>query len=133
MRLSFKIIMPVVLLFIGSFAIAQKGKAVMQKELRHVVLFKLKDGVPADSVQLMENAFKALANKIKLVKRFEFGLNNSPENLNQGFTHCFVLTFASEKDRDAYLPNADHKAFVNSYISIIEKACVVDYWATVVK
>jgi hypothetical protein len=133
MRLSFKIIILVVLLFISSFTVAQKNKAAMQKELRHVVLFKLKDGVPADSIQLMQNAFKALATKIKFVKRFEFGINNSPENLNQDFTHCFILTFTSEKDRDAYLPNADHKAFVNSYIPIIEKACVVDYWADIVK
>lgn len=133
MRLSFKIIMLVVLLFIGSFAVAQKNKVTLQKELRHVVLFKLKDGVPADSIQLMENAFKALATKIKFVKRFESGLNNSPENLNQGFTHCFILTFTSEKDRDAYLPHPDHKAFVTAHLPIIEKACVVDYWADIVK
>jgi Stress responsive A/B Barrel Domain len=128
-----KALMLLVLFFICNFAVAQKNKNVTPKELRHVVLFKLKDGAPEDSVQLMVNAFKALATKIKSVKRFEFGLNNSPENLNQGFTHCFVLTFISEKDRDAYLPNPDHKAFVAAYSPIIDKACVVDYWADTVK
>jgi Stress responsive A/B Barrel Domain len=133
MKLFSKALMLLTLLFICSFAAAQKNKNVTPKELRHVVLFKLKDGVPADSIQLMVNTFKALATKIKSLKRFEFGLNNSPENLNQGFTHCFVLTFISEKDRDAYLPNPDHKTFVAAYSPIIDKACVVDYWVDTVK
>jgi Stress responsive A/B Barrel Domain len=104
------------------------------KELRHVVLFKFKDGVAADSLKAMERAFKDLATQIKEVKHLEFGLNNSPENLNQGFTHCFLVTFASEADRAIYLPHPAHKAFVANHLSkTLDKVCVVDYWADVVK
>ena len=63
------------------------------------------------------------------IKAFEFGTNNSPEGLSQGFTHCFVATFASEKDRDEYLPHPAHKEFVEKYAKpYVDKACVVDYW-----
>jgi hypothetical protein len=106
----------------------------METELRHIVLFKFKDGVSADSLRAMEMAFKGLASQIKEVKKLEFGLNNSPENLNQGFTHCFTVTFASEKDREVYLPHPAHKAFVETHLkTTLDKVCVVDYWAENVK
>ena len=99
------------------------------KVLRHVVLFKFKDDVSAADIQKVEDAFKQLKPKIDLVKDFEFGKNNSPENLNQGFTHCFFVTFASEKDRDDYLVHPAHKAFVEILKPYLDKALVVDYWA----
>jgi hypothetical protein len=106
----------------------------METELRHVVLFKFKDGVPKDSLRAMEMAFKELASQIKEVKKLEFGLNNSPENLNQGFTHCFTVTFSSESDRAVYLPHPAHQAFVETHLKpILDKVCVVDYWAETVK
>lgn len=99
------------------------------KVLRHVVLFKFKDDASAADVQKVEDAFRALKSKIKLIKDFEFGKNNSPEKLDQGFTHCFFVTFASEKDRDDYLVHPDHKAFVDVLKPYLDKALVVDYWA----
>ncbi|QEC69632.1 Dabb family protein [Panacibacter ginsenosidivorans] len=99
------------------------------KVLRHVVLFKFKDDAAAADVQKVEDAFKQLKPKIDLIKDFEFGKNNSPENLNQGFTHCFFVTFASEKDRDDYLVHPAHKAFVEILKPYLDKALVIDYWA----
>jgi len=99
------------------------------KVLRHVVLFKFKDDASAADIQKVEDAFKQLKPKIDLVKDFEFGKNNSPENLNQGFTHCFFVTFASEKDRDDYLVHPAHKAFVEILKPYLDKALVIDYWA----
>lgn len=99
------------------------------KVLRHVVLFKFKDDASAADVQKVEDAFRQLKPKISLIKDFEFGKNNSPENINQGFTHCFFVTFASEKDRDDYLVHPDHKAFVEVLKPFLDKVLVVDYWA----
>ena len=98
------------------------------KLLRHVVLLKFKDSaLPAD-VKKVEEAFVGLKKKIKLIKDFEWGTNNSPENLNQGLTHCFFATFKSEKDRDAYLVHPDHQAFVEILKPHLDKVTVVDYW-----
>jgi hypothetical protein len=96
--------------------------------LQHVVLFKFKESASAEDIKKVEKAFAELKAHIKEIKAFEWGLNNSPENLNQGFTHCFLASFASEKDRDAYLPHPKHKEFVALAGPYIEKALVVDYW-----
>ena len=96
--------------------------------LQHVVLFKFKDDAKPEDVKKVEEAFIALKSQIKEIKAVEWGLNNSPENLNQGFTHCFLVSFASEKDREIYLPHAKHKAFVELLGPVLEKALVIDYW-----
>ena len=98
------------------------------KMLRHVVLFKFKESATTAQIQEVENAFKALPSKIKEIKGFEWGTNNSPEHLNQGLTHCFFLSFESEKDRDAYLPHPAHKAFGKLLTPYLDKVVVVDYW-----
>lgn len=100
-----------------------------KKMLRHVVLFKFKDESTAQQVKEVEDAFRALPSKIKEVKAFEWGTNNSPENLAQGFTHCFFVSFSSEKDREIYLPHPAHKAFVDVLRPHLDKVLVVDYWA----
>lgn len=100
-----------------------------RKLLRHVVMFKFKDTSNAADVRKVETAFADLAHKIPLIRQFEWGTNNSPENLNQGLTHCFLVTFTSEKDRDAYLVHPAHKAFVELLMPHLDKATVLDYWA----
>ena len=97
-------------------------------KLRHVVLFKFKEGASATEIAKVEAAFKALPSKINEIRGFEWGLNNSPEGLNQGFTHCYFLTFSSEADRAVYLPHPDHKAFGALLGPILDKVLVVDYW-----
>ena len=99
------------------------------KLLRHVVMFKFKDTSSESDVKRVEDAFAGLAKKISLIKQFEWGTNNSPENLNQGLTHCFLVTFTSEKDRDTYLTHPDHQAFVEILKPHLDKVTVLDYWA----
>jgi len=98
------------------------------KVLRHVVLFKFKDGTAASDIKKVEDAFRALPSKIKEIKSLEWGTNNSPENLNQGFTHCFFVSFNSEKDRAVYLPHPAHKAFGEVLHPYLDKVLVLDYW-----
>lgn len=97
--------------------------------LRHVVMFKFKDSSSAEDIKKVEEAFAGLAKKIKEIRDFEWGTNNSPEGLNQGLTHCFLVTFASEKDREVYLPHPDHLAFVEILKPHLDKVTVIDYWA----
>lgn len=99
------------------------------KQLRHVVLFSFKESSTAEDIAGVEAAFAALPAKIPQIRGFEWGTNNSPEGLDQGFTHCFFLTFDSEEDRAAYLPHPDHKAFGAALGPHLEKVLVVDYWA----
>jgi hypothetical protein len=97
--------------------------------LRHVVNFKFKETSSAADVQKVVDGFRGLKAKIPEIASFEFGTNNSPEGLNDGFTHCFLVTFKSEKDRDTYLPHPAHKAFVDVLKPHLDKVMVIDYWA----
>lgn len=97
--------------------------------LRHVVLIKFKDNASAADIKSVEDAFGKLQSKINLIKGFEWGTNNSPENLNEGLTHCFFVNFASEKGRDEYLVHPAHKAFVEVLKPVLDKVVVMDYWA----
>ncbi len=109
---------------------AQKNKSSKSSDLlRHVVIFKFNDNSSADDIKKVEDAFRALPSKIKEIKDFEWGTNNSPEGLDQGYTHCFFVSFASEKDREVYLPHPDHKAFIEILKPHLDKAFVIDYWA----
>ena len=110
---------------IASAQSESKGK----QQLRHVVLFSFKTTSSVDDIKKVEDAFRALPSKIKEVKGFEWGKNNSPEGLDQGFTHCFLVSFNSEKDREVYLPHPDHKAFVDVLKPHLDKVLVIDYWA----
>jgi hypothetical protein len=101
----------------------------VKKELRHVVLFGWKSNADIAAIDRVVDAFRALPKQIKTIKKFEWGVNNSPENLNQGLTHCFTLTFRSEKDRDDYLVNPSHKEFTRLLPDVLEKVTVLDYWA----
>jgi len=96
--------------------------------LRHVVLFKFKEGTSTAAIKKVEEAFSELPSKIPQIMSYEWGLNNSPEGLEKGFTHCFFLTFKSEKDRAVYLPHPDHKAFGQILSPYLDDVLVVDYW-----
>ena len=128
MKKTFIAIGMVTLLLLLSFSFS-RAQTDSKPVLRHVVLFKFTDAAKPEDVKKVENSFRALPGKIKLIKNFEWGINTSPENLNQGLTHCFLVSFASDKDRDDYLVHPDHKAFVEVLKPHLDKVTVIDYWA----
>jgi hypothetical protein len=95
--------------------------------VRHVVLFKYKDGTSQETVQKIEDAFRALGKKIPFIVGFECGTNSSPEGLSRGLTACFLVTFKNEADRDKYLPHPAHKEFVTVLKPHLDEVLVVDY------
>ncbi len=99
------------------------------KALQHAVFFQFKDDAKQGDIEKVEQAFAALPSKIKTISAFEWGLNNSPEKHDAGFTHCFLVTFDSEAGRKAYLPHPDHLAFVEVLKPVLEKVRVLDFWA----
>lgn len=105
-----------------------KSAAMSNSVLRHVVLFKFKDNTSKEQIKQIEDAFCALPEKIDAIYDFEWGTDVSVENLQQGFTHCFLVTFLSEEDRAAYLPNPAHKAFGELLGPYLDKVLVIDYW-----
>lgn len=98
--------------------------------LRHVVMFKFKEGTAKEDIDEVQEAFSALPSKISQIQSYEWGTNNSPEGLDKGFTHIFFLTFNSEEDRAIYLPHPDHKAFGDILGPHLDDVLVLDYWSS---
>ena len=97
--------------------------------VKHVVVFKYKSTATAAQIDEVTEAFKALKKTIPGIVSFEYGTNNSPENLNNGFTHVYLLTFESVAARDTYLPHPEHKKFgeLLGRLGVLEEPFVVDF------
>jgi len=118
---------------IGGFYMSAKvafgAEKTPARVFRHVVLLKFKDGTAPDRVRAIEDAFLALKDKIDTVKSIEGGADVSPEKMQQGFTHAFMVTFADAAGRDAYIPHKAHQDFVAFMKPDLDKVLVVDFWS----
>jgi hypothetical protein len=77
--------------------------------VKHVVLLRFKHDMPADAMAQLFASLDNLRHKIPGLLDVSTGINSSPEGLAKGFTHGFVMTFADEASRDAYLPHPAHE------------------------
>lgn len=102
---------------------ASTGKTVE----RHFVSFKFKQSTSKEQSQKVTNVLFSLKDKIPQVISIEYGVNNSPENLNKGFTQSFLITFANEKDRDIYLTHPEHEKFKALLKPLVDEVFVFDY------
>lgn len=98
--------------------------------VRHVVLFKLKEGTTPSTVHRIEAAFTALRDQIPQIRALECGADVSSEGRQGGHTHAFLVTFDTLADRDLYLPHPARQAFLLEVLKPhLEKVTVVDYVA----
>ena len=102
--------------------------SIRQRLLRHHVYFKFEESVTLAEIDEINRAFANLQNQIDTIVDFECGVNNSPEKLNDGFTHAYTVSFTNEEGRDAYLPHPAHKEFVKLVDGKLAGVFVVDYW-----
>lgn len=99
------------------------------QQLRHVVILMFKQSATASQIARIEENFIALKSLIPEIIDIEWGTNVSSENLEKGFTHCFLLTFTNAADRDTYLVHPEHKRFVEFLLPNVEDVFVIDYEA----
>src|SRR5215212_7960177 len=105
------------------------GAAPARGAVYHVVSLKFKDSATKEQIKAVEDAFRGLKDKVPGITSLKWGTNVSPEKLNKGFTHCFVLTFAGEKERDVYLTHPDHQAFGKMLRPVMDDVFVIDFKA----
>lgn len=128
MTKRFSIVSGAVLVFMA-LMMSSLSSSAADGAYRHVVFFKFKAEASAEAVREIEQAFVALSRKVETVTGFEWGTNVSPEGLNDGFTHCFLVTFKDKAGLEVYLPHPEHEAFVAKLKPLLDKVCVVDYVA----
>lgn len=93
-----------------------------------MVLFSWKADTPQQKVTEIESAFCLLQEKIPEIHAFEWGTDVSIEGLAQGMSHCLLVSFNSETDRQIYLPHPAHEEFVKLIQPHLEDVLVFDYW-----
>jgi len=96
-------------------------------KLQHVVCFKFKSTASTDEIKKIEAAFQGLKQKIPQIVSLEWGTNVSKEKRDKGFTHCFVLSFKSDTDRDSYIVHPAHKAFGAIVGPVLDDVFVMDF------
>lgn len=90
------------------------------RRVKHVVLFKVKPEVNDQQIEELFSALHRLRHSIPGLFDVSAGKNNSPEGLGRGFTHGFVMTFADESSRDAYLPHPDHVTVAEQLLELVD-------------
>jgi TFIIF-interacting CTD phosphatase-like protein len=62
------------------------------------------------------------------IKSASGGTDNSPEGIQNGFTHAFIVEFESTEDRDYYVnDDPSHDEFKTLAGKVLEKAQVIDF------
>jgi len=97
-------------------------------KLRHVVLFGFGKAHSSAAIAEVIRRFAELKALVPGIDDFEWGENSSPEGLDHGHSHVFLLTFADARARDAYLVHPDHAAFANWVQPFVSAVTVLDYW-----
>jgi hypothetical protein len=115
-------------LSLTSAALAADSADTSGKMLYHVVSIKFKETATPEQIKAVDDAFAALKTKVPGITSLHYGDNVSPEKHDHGFKQCFVLTFATAKDRDGYLVHPEHKAFGKILGPVMADVMVIDFW-----
>jgi hypothetical protein len=95
--------------------------------VQHLVLLRFKEGTSAQTIAECFTAVAELPKKIPGIDYYASGPNCSPEGLNKGFTHAFVMTFASAAARDQYLPHPEHEKVKAMLFRYLEEGLAFDF------
>ena len=96
-------------------------------KIKHVAFLKFKEGTSQDEIERIFSELMDISESIPGIEDYVSGPNNSPELLNDGFTHAFVMTFSDANARDVYLPHPEHERFKANALPHVEKVLVLDF------
>ena len=105
----------------------KSGGNTMSKTVNHIAFIKFKADRTPDQIAEVFRIIEDLPRKIPGILRLTWGPNISPEGLDQGYTHSFIMTFESVAARDAYLPHPVHQAAVQLVVPQLESVIVCDH------
>jgi quinol monooxygenase YgiN len=95
-------------------------------QVHHVVLVKFKPGQDQQAPPLFA-ALAALQRQMPGMVSYRYGANVSPEGLNHGFTHGFVMIFTDTAARDRYLTDPEHEKVKMRLLPWLENIVVFDF------
>jgi hypothetical protein len=96
-------------------------------KVKHIALIKFKSGTSEEQIDKVFADLMDLSETIPGIEDYVSGPNNSPEGLNQGYTHGFVMTFENAAARDAYVPHPDHQRVQAGVMPLVENVVIFDF------
>ncbi|WP_299611040.1 Dabb family protein [uncultured Tateyamaria sp.] len=78
--------------------------------IRHIVLTKFKPETPEDRITEVYAGLSALADTLPGARNFTGGRSESPEQIERGYMHGFVIDFDSWDALQTYADNPEHQA-----------------------
>jgi hypothetical protein len=94
--------------------------------IEHIVLIRVKDSATDESIEAARRAVEAMRREIDGVESVVWGPSNSPEGLEQGYTHGFIVRLRDEAARDAYSPHPAHERVAHAVDGIADAVLVFD-------
>uniref|UniRef100_UPI003F7129A7 Dabb family protein n=1 Tax=Enterobacter ludwigii TaxID=299767 RepID=UPI003F7129A7 len=92
--------------------------------IRHILFITLTDNASHDEINAVRLAFLRIPQRVEGVTGVEWGVNDSPEGQNAGYTHYVLMTFADEAARLRYLP---HPALKSIFRAVLQDIVVLDF------
>lgn len=78
--------------------------------IRHIVLTKFKPEVSEATIKGIYDGLAAVTDKLPGAANFTGGRSESPEQIERGYMHGFVIDFDSWDALQTYTDDEDHKA-----------------------
>ncbi|MGJ5620678.1 Dabb family protein [Sulfitobacter sp. MF3-043] len=78
--------------------------------IRHIVLTKFKPDTTEDKIEGIYAGLSALAEKLPGAQNFTGGRSESPEQIERGYMHGFVIDFDNWAALKNYADNPEHQA-----------------------
>ncbi len=98
--------------------------------IRHIVLTKFKPETAEEEIAEIYGGLARLTEKLEGAKNFTGGRSESPEQIERGYMHGFVIDFDDWAALAVYAGNAEHKALggqlVENAIGGIDGILVLD-------
>lgn len=95
--------------------------------IRHILLFSFNETITEIDILRIKSSFLTIPERIPGIISVEWGENNSPENKNQGFSHCINMVFNNHFSRDSYLVHQEHVSLQELFRPFISDIIVFDY------
>jgi hypothetical protein len=84
--------------------------------IRHIVLTKFKTETSEDRIAEIYAMLSALTDKLSGAHNFTGGRSNSPEQIERGYMHGFVIDFDTWADLQVYAEHHEHKALAKQLV-----------------
>jgi hypothetical protein len=96
-------------------------------KVKHIVLWKFKDGTSEDQINKFFDDLLDLSETVPGIDDYVSGSNCSAEAMSQGLTHGFIMTFSDAAARDAYMVHPEHERFKATALTMVDNTIIFDF------